>query len=349
MDVKPETGIDAIVAHALEEPGQHILRVEVGYGAGDGTIKTLRKFYRFQVTSPLNIRQECFRTGDSCCFVTVSVQNNGAETKSGLTICSAEFEPASGLVAEPIGSSSKKNKNSTLGVDLYDGSGRLEPDATRRYLFKISATTTESALRGIAAGDDLGKAVFSWRKAAGEMGSLSAPSIVCPPSNPMLDPTDPSATMTGMGSSYVSFLQGSGLSVDVATASAQRLANPQKNPNSLDKLLPVTVEPVNPPNQMALAQPKEVQFMVVNHSSEAMTLQLQFRLEYMTGLTICGSSYKNIEQLPASGGSTTVSMNFIALEPGLTRLMGCCVLDLASGTEIPQPPLFNVMVNKPQQ
>ena len=51
LEIAPGEGVDAIISRRLEEPGQHILRVEVSYSSnGD---KTLRKFYRFNVTNPL--------------------------------------------------------------------------------------------------------------------------------------------------------------------------------------------------------------------------------------------------------------------------------------------------------
>lgn len=87
MDVPPEAGIDAIVSHVLEEPGQHILRVEVGYGSADGQ-KTLRKFYRFQVSVPLIINASTFKTGESTCFISLDVQNNRTETKGGFSVVS---------------------------------------------------------------------------------------------------------------------------------------------------------------------------------------------------------------------------------------------------------------------
>ena len=87
MDVPPEAGIDAVVSHVLEEPGQHILRVEVGYGSADGQ-KTLRKFYRFQVSVPLIIDASTYKSGESTCFVSLDVQNNGAETKGGCFVTS---------------------------------------------------------------------------------------------------------------------------------------------------------------------------------------------------------------------------------------------------------------------
>jgi hypothetical protein len=355
----------------LEESGQHILRVEVGYGGSDGTTKTLRKFYRFQVSNPLLISEWTMRTGDASCFVSISLENNALETKGGgLTICAANFVPAPGLSAERVGGPSKnllhndddaddkRDPSATItGVELLDNCGRLESGVAVRYLFKVTATSKESALRGIAAGDELGKAVFTWRKAVGEMGRMASSPIICPPYQKLkLDPNDPTATMTGKDSNFVVYVHGSGLSVDVATSASYRVAAasaglPYEN-NSLDRLMPITVEPIDPPTRMILAVPTDVQFLVVNHGDESRTLQIQFHLEHMTGdgdsggLKVCGPSFQNLDLLPGSGGSTTVSVRFLPLAEGLMRVQGCCVVDQATGFEVPQPPLFHVFVEK---
>jgi hypothetical protein len=342
VDVAPESGIDAIVSHVLEEVGQHILRVEVGYGSGDGN-KTLRKFYRFSVTPPILFSPFLFRTGDSSCFISITLENNGAETKGGLTICSAEFDPAPGLRAKKVKSQYRKN-NKFSSVELFDECGRLEPGASKRYLFKVTALSQTVKSTGIAAGDELGKAVFTWYKACGEMGRMTTVPLICPNVDPVLDVKDPEAIMEGRGNPFVVFVQGSALSVDVASAAASRLTNPKSEPTSLDQLLPVTVEPVEPPRNVQLGKPFCVNFLVVNHSEKYMTIQLQFRLEHMNGLSVCGPSFKNLDEVPGNGGSVSVSIRFMALTAGLLQLRGCCVADLATGLTIPQPPLFSALV-----
>jgi hypothetical protein len=342
--VVPEAAIDAIVSHALEEAGQHILRVEVGYGTGDGNSKTLRKFYRFQVSNPLVISELTYRTGDSCCFVSICLENSGDETKGGLTICGAQFDALDGLVAEQVVSRRKDLAGTVRATRLFDECGRLQNGSSLRFLFKVTTSSQTLSQRGIAAGDELGKAIFTWRKACGEMGRMASSPIVCPHSSPTLDPKDPAATMEGRGSLFITHVQGSALSVDVASAAAARAVNPNFDINSLDILLPVTVEPIDPPTNMKLGTPVQVEFLVVNHSPRHMTIQLQFRLEHMKGISVCGPSYKNIEEVTGNGGSTTVSVCFVALGAGLLQVRGCCIVDLVAGTEISQPPLFNVMV-----
>jgi trafficking protein particle complex subunit 13 len=348
VEVLPDEALDAIVSHLLEEVGQHILRVEVEYGGN----QPLRKFFRFQVSNPLFLSEQIFRAGDSSCFVSISLENNGEATKQGLTIASAQFEPASGLIAEQVESttSAKNTKNSALtGVSLFDKCGRLGPGEIRNYLFKVTIPTPQSpcegSTKGIAAGDELGKAIFTWRKACGESGRMASSPIICPMIHPNIDPNDPPATMRGDNSDFVVHVQGSScLSVDVATMAAARAANPSSrnvHPGALDLLIPVTVEPINPPKRLKLGIPFAVKFLIVNHSDKYLTLQLQFQTEHMKGILVCGPSFTNLEEVAGNGGSLTVVLKFIALTPGLLQLRGCNVVDLATGHSIPQPPLFN--------
>jgi hypothetical protein len=350
VEVPPESGVDAIVSHALEEAGQHILRVEVGYAGGDGSVKTLRKFYRFQVSDPLIISELTFRSSDSCCFVSISLDNNGDESKGGLTICQAEFEAADGLTAEKIGKDQAPGRD-MAGREKFDSSGRLEAGHTLRYMFLVQSESGESG-KGIAVGDELGKAVFTWRKACGEMGRMaSAPIVLNPTISPSIDPSNPGATMEGKRSSFIVHLKGrSGLSVDVASAAAAQSANKNKERNTLDQLLPVTVEPINPPSTVEVGIPFQVELLVINHSDREMALQVQFRLEHMAGLSVCGTSYKNLQEIPGRGGSIRTVVAFLPLATGLLQIAGCNVVDLNKGLSFPQPPLCQMIVESgPQQ
>ena len=67
------SGVDAIVSRQLDEAGSHILRVEVGY-ISNGQ-KSLRKFYRFNVSEPLRISESVVRSGDAMCLVSITVEN----------------------------------------------------------------------------------------------------------------------------------------------------------------------------------------------------------------------------------------------------------------------------------
>mmetsp|Transcript_36819 Transcript_36819/g.44386 ORF Transcript_36819/g.44386 Transcript_36819/m.44386 type:complete len:495 (+) Transcript_36819:156-1640(+) len=353
VDVLPKQGVDVIVGRALEEVGQHILRVEVGHGAGS---KTLRKFYRFNVSSPLQIKEMSVRSGDASCFVSIAIEN--ITTATSLTITDVDFQPAPGFVVKRIDKLHQhtmrqeqenativvngNNKNRIRAVDLFDKCGRLQPGCSFRYLFNVSASSHDATLKGLACGDELGKAVFTWRKAMGEKGRISSTTVLCPPCG--VDPTNPRSSG---GGKYV--VHGSGLSVDAAAAAANRVSSAgadSGNNNALGEALPVTVEPIDPPSLMKLAVPQEVQLLIVNHSDKPMHLQLQMRLNHMSGVVVCGPSFKNLGNVSSAGGSCVVGVRLVALVAGLFRAQGCVIVDLSSGREIAQPPLFSVFVEK---
>jgi len=349
MDV--ESGVDTIVSRTIEEPGQHILRVEVSYqqntsDGGSGT-KTFRKFYRFQVQAPLKMSTTVVRTGDAQCFVSVKVEYTAIEKEKqdAIVITSTGLETATGLTGTSIGTTSlfattkDDNKSSTppTAVELFDNAGSMVPGGSFSFIFNVETTSKEATLRGIAAGDYLGRAVFCWRKAMGETGTVSSEPIHCPRAEPVFDQRK---TASGNDrwtcSNFVTHR--SGLSVDVAAASAAGAP--------LAAQFPVTVEPIDPPSNMTLNVPVAVQFLVVNHSDQPLPLQLQLNLQHMESIVVCGRSFQNLGQVQQNGGSTVATVQLMALQAGLVKVDGCTVVDLASGREIHQPPLFSVFVDR---
>lgn len=353
MDVAPNAGVDAIVSHDIEEPGQHILRVEVSYISAEGNSKTFRKFYRFQVVTPILVSCKVLRAGDATCFVSVLVEwnseteqqqpsspsgsSNNADKKPQLMMSEVEIQPQSGLTVTRVDdTAAADNKQTLTAVDLLEQLHLLTPGGSYQYLFKLQATSKEAILRGVAAGDTLGKAVVTWCKAMGETGRVLSPPIVCPVVNPEI-PTRPNSNFV---------VYNSGLSVDVAAAVS--LNNKNLIISDVAQRLPVTVEPIDPPTRMQLHVPREVQFLVVNHGTVPMNLQLQFRLSQMNGIAICGSSYQSLGEVSPNGGSTVASARFMPLAAGMLKVQGCYVQDLATEQEIAQPALFQTFVNDGQ-
>jgi hypothetical protein len=343
-DIDPKGGVDAIVSRILDEEGQHILRVEVGY-ISNGS-KSLRKFYRFNVTRPLRITETVMRGGDDTCLVSINVENVLEKQPLGagaLTIDSVRFEAASGLIAEEIKCHDIADpEKPRTALELFDfGCARLEPGEEYRYLFRVSAESEAADLRGIACYDDLGQAVLTYYKAMGDEGVVRSDVVVCPPTSYLHHEINEDRPK------FV--VHRSGLSVDVATAAAQRASSGQRNGDgSLDELLSVTVEPIEPPSSMTLSVPSQVSLLIVNHSSKNMNLQLQLRLSEMTGVVVCGASFITLGEVPATGGSCTIDVRLVALVAGLFTVQGCYIVDLITGMEIPQPALFDVFVQGPE-
>ncbi|KAL7497688.1 hypothetical protein ACHAWT_005646 [Skeletonema menzelii] len=347
-EVAPGEGVDALISRRLEEVGQHILRVEVSYNSNGA--KTLRKFYRFNVTDPLQITTESVtRSGDATCLVSINIENvmeKQGVTGGAVAISSIGFDAADGLSAKQINVEDESDTDDPVqnitqrqsALELYDKTVILQPGDSYQYLFSVNAESEAAALRGIACGDELGKACVVFQKTMGELGKIYSSPVMCPPT----------AFLKEDGSQNSKFVvNGSGLSVDVAAASAQRSSSSGKGNGSLDELLPVTVEPIDPPSTMRLSAPENISLLVVNHSSQAMNLQIQMRLSRMSGVVVCGPSFITLGSVPPSGGSCTVDFRLVALVAGLFSVSGCFVVDLTTGMEVEQPVLFDVFAKLP--
>jgi trafficking protein particle complex subunit 13 len=343
VDVQAGDCVDTIISRELEESGQHILRVEVGYLTSEGSLKTLRKFYRFNVSNPLIISEKTVRSGDNACFISITIENT---SQSAMVITSASIDPNPGLQSIRIGPQSSSKTGMHTASELFDDCGFLEPKASVRYLFHVVSLETVNA-RGIACGDELGVAVFEWSKTMGETGRFVSGPIVCPMIQPPGITTENVASKISMGVGNDFIVHGTGISVDVAKVAASRAAG--KLISNLDEYLSVTVEPIDPPNKMSLAIPQEVKFLVVNHTPNPLILQMQFRLDNMSGIAVCGKSYKNLGEIAANGGSIVQKMCFLPLVGGLLRIQGCYIVDCSSNKEIPQPPMFYVFVEQTDQ
>lgn len=369
VHVQPKNGVDTIISRPVEEAGQHILRIEVSYGGYNGPVdpsleesgipnprKTLRKFYRFHVSSPLHIRELTLRGGEATCFVSLAVENvssveNGSS--GALTISHVDFQPYSGLISHRIEPTETKSNNDKTALELFDESGHLKAGESRRYLFVVKAASEDATMRGIASGDEIGTALVTWRKAMGEAGRIASTYVYCPPSVFEGGKEGDDDNYKKLAEDFVVY--GSGLSVDVAAAAAERSDSLSPGPisgknqiknntKSLDELFPVTVEPISPPTEIEIGQPFDIQVLVVNHSSKVMNLQLQFRLPQMKGIVVFGQSFQNLGEIQPNGSSVVRKVRLVAMLPGLFFVKGCFVVDLNSGLEVPQPKLFSTFV-----
>lgn len=440
VHVAPESSVDAIVSRTIDEPGPHILRVEVGYATAEGGRQTFRKFYRFAVLEPASVSiDKVMRMGDTTCLVEVTVEYppkdgsnsvddtpNSKHNNDTLVIASCVWEPTPGFTATQIDCQAATTatpddttkRPPPTAVELWDSVGTLMrrttlPIATDTntetskittttasnnnalfmpsfssklsYIFAVQASSKEAQLRGIAAGDPLGRAAVTWRKAMGETGTIyshnnnsNSTSVLCPPADPSAR-TMPNGVKTNHTNNHF-MVHRSGWTVDMAAAAASIATSPHnpqgggstlKNQQQQQSMIVVTVEPIDPPSRVILQEPVTVQFLIVNHSVQTMPLQLQFHnntsgtttaaapkapsctslapapleIHPQHGcLAVSGPSFQNVGDIPGQGGSTVVPVTFLPLYTGLCRVQSCSVLDLASGREILQPPLFTTFV-----
>ena len=249
-------------------------------------------------------------------------------------------------------------------VQLYDSMVRLRPRESHRYLFKIQAASENATIRGIAFEDVLGHVEIHWRRSLGEGGCIRSPLIYTPHSIPPsilnrlgtlhsyirdVSKINGAIAMDEIDSGFVVY--GSGLSVDTAAASVTISNTHNKSlshsPSSfrLQDILPVTVEPIDPPTDMVLGCTYPVELLIVNHGNTALHVHLQMRLSFMKGVVVSGPSFVNLGEIPPNGGSTATMIRLLALLPGLFQVRGCFIVEPMNGREIAQPPLFSIYIH----
>ena len=380
VDVPPFCGVDAIVSRSMEEPGPHILRIEVGYYTPPDLLhyQTFRKFYRFNVKLPIIVTEKyTVRNNDTSCYTCIQIEypipeptttnsSNEKHQPEALVLSNVQFVTPDGLIATPVTTETKqegttcsetqeKTHDDTLtstqrprsAVELLDDTPILLPGSKISLMYHIQTNTPEATLRGIAVGDLLGHVSYQWYKAMGEHGTITtSPSFHCPAAATTNASTvTPPLSSSSSSSSIAPFvMHRSGLSVDVAATAAAMSTNMD------DTLRLITVEPVDPPLQMQRHVPVTVPLLVVNHSRHPCAIQIQFNIPPTThgnindrnhGIVIAGATHQNIGTIPSHGGSTVTNFTFLPLQTGLLPVQHCSIMDVtSSGRTVLQPPLW---------
>lgn len=234
----PNALTDAVVSHALSELGTHTLRVSVQYlynppnrsSTSSSELKTLRKFYRFNVLQPLVVASSCVDLGLASSsgelLVQVRVTNS---TQSAMFLERVVFNPSAAgdtveaiLVPESQGgnpppppptASFERADNSSFGEPSGSSDEpppmRLDtlpfvlPGESYAFAFRIikssqnwraSATLMSAALRG-----PVGHPVVTWSSYMGERGTVQGdPTFLTPQDATRPSRSSSSGTPTGM-------------------------------------------------------------------------------------------------------------------------------------------------------
>jgi|UniRef100_A0AC35F0Z1 hypothetical protein len=157
-----------MVMHEIKETGQHILVCSVSYITNDGEKMYFRKFFKFPVNKPIDVRTKFYNAEDNLnndVYLEAQIQNL---CTSSIVLEKVQMEPSEAYTCHEI-------KPSQSSDEL--GNVFLPPKTVRQYLFCLSPSTPENALthyRGVSA---IGKLDMCWRSAMGERGRLQTSSL----------------------------------------------------------------------------------------------------------------------------------------------------------------------------
>ncbi|KAG7238640.1 hypothetical protein INR49_030714 [Caranx melampygus] len=127
-ELKPECCIDDVIHHEVKEIGTHILVCAVSYTTQYGEKLYFRKFFKFQVLKPLDVKTKFYNAETDEVFLEAQIQNI---TTSPMFMEKVSLEPSMMYnVTELNIVTSGDDGESTFGKMSY-----LQPMDTRQYLY----------------------------------------------------------------------------------------------------------------------------------------------------------------------------------------------------------------------
>ncbi|XP_041108288.1 trafficking protein particle complex subunit 13-like isoform X1 [Polyodon spathula] len=171
-DLNPECCIDDVIHHEVKEIGTHILVCAVSYTTQTGEKLYFRKFFKFQVLKPLDVKTKFYNAESDLSSVTdevfleAQIQNI---TTSPMFMEKVSLEPSVMYnVTELNTVSTGEEGASTFGKMSY-----LQPMDTRQYLYCLKPKPEFAEKAGVIKGVTvIGKLDIVWKTNLGERGRL---------------------------------------------------------------------------------------------------------------------------------------------------------------------------------
>ncbi|XP_063962541.1 trafficking protein particle complex subunit 13-like isoform X2 [Lytechinus pictus] len=176
----PGACIDQVIHHEVKELGTHILVCAVSYTSPTGETLSFRKFYKFQVLKPLDVKTKFYNAEYSLrmrasggyqsdeVYLEAQIQNI---TQSPMCMEKVSLEPAADYIVEELNSTQTEDTSKKL---IFGGFTYLNPMDTRQYLYCLKAKTQAGAdrpslIKGVSS---IGKLDIVWKTTLGEKGRL---------------------------------------------------------------------------------------------------------------------------------------------------------------------------------
>ncbi|PNF19838.1 Trafficking protein particle complex subunit 13 [Cryptotermes secundus] len=165
-ELHPQDILDDIIHHEVREVGTHILVCEVNYMSPTQGQLTFRKFFKFQVLKPLDVKWKFYNAEDVISdevYLEAQVQNITTSP-----ICLEKVSLESSHLFNVTALNTTMDEESVFGhVNV------LQPQASRQFLYCLAPQASlTSDLRLLTGATNIGKLDIVWRSNLGERGRL---------------------------------------------------------------------------------------------------------------------------------------------------------------------------------
>lgn len=161
--LNPEDTLDDVIHHEVKEIGTHILVCEVHYNTPAGFPQSFRKFFKFQVLKPLDVKTKFYNAETDEVYLEAQIQNitAGPICLEKVELDTTEHYTVSSLNTLPNGESVFKAKN------------MLQPKNSCQFLYCIKPVPEIAKdIKALRAANNIGKLDIVWRSNLGERGRL---------------------------------------------------------------------------------------------------------------------------------------------------------------------------------
>ncbi|NXG80956.1 TPC13 protein, partial [Baryphthengus martii] len=165
-ELKPDCCIDDVIHHEVKEIGTHILVCAVSYTTQTGEKMYFRKFFKFQVLKPLDVKTKFYNAETDEVFLEAQIQNI---TTSPMFMEKVSLEPSMMYNVAELNTVDRAGESeSTFGSRTY-----LQPMDTRQYLYCLKPKQEFAEKAGVIKGVTvIGKLDIVWKTNLGERGRL---------------------------------------------------------------------------------------------------------------------------------------------------------------------------------
>ncbi|XP_032885699.1 trafficking protein particle complex subunit 13 isoform X4 [Amblyraja radiata] len=165
-ELNPDRCIDDVIHHEVKEIGTHILVCAVSYTTQAGEKMYFRKFFKFQVLKPLDVKTKFYNAETDEVFLEAQIQNI---TTTPMYMEKVSLEPSLMYSVTELNTvNTGVDGSSTFGKMTY-----LQSMDTRQYLYCLKPKPEFSEKAGVIKGVTvIGKLDIVWKTNLGEKGRL---------------------------------------------------------------------------------------------------------------------------------------------------------------------------------
>ncbi|KAL0838825.1 hypothetical protein ABMA28_016859 [Loxostege sticticalis] len=152
-----------VIHHEVKDLGTHILVCEVTYMSNYSTLASFRKFFKFEVMKPLDVKTKFYNAESDDVYLEAQVQNI---TSGPITLEQVSLESSQQF--------SVKSLNEIVdGLSVFGDITLLQPQESCQYLYCLTPKENiAKEIKLLSAAKNIGKFDIVWRSNLGEKGRL---------------------------------------------------------------------------------------------------------------------------------------------------------------------------------